>query len=124
MSRFGASTHAPHRQLGRPPRPARAVRGDLSPPGAREQDSITAGSGAIGHCLTASRTVFPALKVGTVEAALAVMGSPAMATHLRTELVLAALNMAIGQRRPDGVVHHSDKGTNTPRSPSASDAGK
>ena len=35
----------------------------------------------------------------------------AMATHLRTELVLAALNMAIGQRRPDGVVHHSDKGT-------------
>ena len=34
----------------------------------------------------------------------------AMATHLRTELVLAALNMAIAQRRPDGVVHHSDKG--------------
>ena len=32
----------------------------------------------------------------------------AMATHLRTELVLAALNMAIAQRRPDGVVHHSD----------------
>ena len=25
--------------------------------------------------------------------------------------MLAALNMAIGQRRPDGVVHHSDKGT-------------
>ena len=35
----------------------------------------------------------------------------AMANHLRTELVLAALNMALGQRRPDGVVHHSDKGT-------------
>ena len=35
----------------------------------------------------------------------------AMATHLRTELVLAALNMALGQRRPDGVVHHSVKGT-------------
>ena len=34
----------------------------------------------------------------------------AMATHLRTELVLAALNMAIGRRRPEGVVHHSDKG--------------
>ena len=34
----------------------------------------------------------------------------AMATHLRTELVLAALNMAIAQRRPDGVVHHSDRG--------------
>ena len=26
----------------------------------------------------------------------------AMATHLRTELVLAALNMALGQRRPRG----------------------
>ena len=31
-------------------------------------------------------------------------------THpLRTELVLGALNMALGQRRPDGVVHHSDR---------------
>jgi putative transposase len=35
----------------------------------------------------------------------------AMAEHLRTELVLAALNMAIGQRRAKGVVHHSDHGT-------------
>ena len=34
----------------------------------------------------------------------------AMATHLRTELVLDALNMAIGQRRPAGVIHHSDQG--------------
>ena len=34
----------------------------------------------------------------------------AMANHLRTELVLAALNMAIGQRRPQGVIHHSVKG--------------
>jgi len=32
----------------------------------------------------------------------------AMATHLRTELVLAALNMALGQRRPAAVIHHSD----------------
>ena len=32
----------------------------------------------------------------------------ATANHLRTELVLAALNMALGQRRPDVVVHHSD----------------
>ena len=32
----------------------------------------------------------------------------AMANHLRTELVLGALNMAIGQRRPQGVIHHSD----------------
>jgi putative transposase len=34
-----------------------------------------------------------------------------MAEHLRTELVLAALNMAIGQRRAREVVHHSDQGT-------------
>ena len=34
----------------------------------------------------------------------------AMANHLRTELVLEALNMAIAQRRPHGVIHHSDKG--------------
>ena len=33
-----------------------------------------------------------------------------MTHHLRTELVLGALNMALGQRRPDGVVHHSDQG--------------
>ena len=35
----------------------------------------------------------------------------AMATHLRTELVLDALDMAVGQRRPKQVVHHSDQGT-------------
>ncbi len=34
-----------------------------------------------------------------------------MATHLRTELVLDALNMAIWQRRPRSVVHHSDQGS-------------
>lgn len=34
-----------------------------------------------------------------------------MATHLRTELVLEALNMALQQRRPQGVIHHSDQGT-------------
>jgi putative transposase len=34
-----------------------------------------------------------------------------MATHLRTELVVAALEMALGQRRPQGVIHHSDQGT-------------
>jgi putative transposase len=35
----------------------------------------------------------------------------AMETHLRTELVVAALNMALGQRRPAEVIHHSDQGT-------------
>ena len=34
-----------------------------------------------------------------------------MATHLRAELVLEALNMALGQRRPTHVIHHSDQGT-------------
>lgn len=35
----------------------------------------------------------------------------AMATHLRTQLVLDALAMAIWQRRPNGVIHHSDQGS-------------
>jgi len=34
----------------------------------------------------------------------------AMATHLRTELVLEALDMAVVQRRPPAVIHHSDQG--------------
>jgi putative transposase len=34
----------------------------------------------------------------------------AMETHLRTERVLAALNMAVAQRRPTDVIHHSDQG--------------
>jgi putative transposase len=33
-----------------------------------------------------------------------------METHLRTELGLAALNMAVAQRRPTAVIHHSDQG--------------
>jgi putative transposase len=34
-----------------------------------------------------------------------------MANHLRAELVLDALEMAVGQRRPKDVVHHSDQGS-------------
>ena len=34
-----------------------------------------------------------------------------MANHLRSELVEDALDMALGQRRPDGVIHHSDQGS-------------
>jgi transposase InsO family protein len=34
----------------------------------------------------------------------------AMAAHLRTELVLDALDMAVSRRRPHGVIHHSDQG--------------
>lgn len=35
----------------------------------------------------------------------------AMAGHLRTELVLSALEMALGQRGPEEVIHHSDRGS-------------
>jgi putative transposase len=34
-----------------------------------------------------------------------------MASHLRTSLVLQALEMALGQRKPEAVLHHSDQGT-------------
>ncbi len=34
-----------------------------------------------------------------------------MAAHLRTELVLDALNMALWQRGAHGVIHHSDQGS-------------
>jgi putative transposase len=35
----------------------------------------------------------------------------AMAAHLRGQLVLDALDMALWQRRPSGVIHHSDQGS-------------
>jgi putative transposase len=35
----------------------------------------------------------------------------AMETYLRTELVLKALDMSLGQRRPAQVIHHSDQGS-------------
>ncbi len=34
-----------------------------------------------------------------------------MATHLRTSLVLDAFDMALARRRPEGVIHHSDQGS-------------
>src|SRR5690606_39172685 len=34
----------------------------------------------------------------------------AMASHLKTDLVLGAFNMAVAQRRPTDVIHHSDHG--------------
>lgn len=33
-----------------------------------------------------------------------------MQSHLRTELVLSALTMALNQRKPEDVIHHSDQG--------------
>ena len=35
----------------------------------------------------------------------------AMANHLRAELVLDAMEMAVAQRRPKDVIHHSDQGS-------------
>ena len=35
----------------------------------------------------------------------------AMASHMRTELILEALQMAVTQRQPSAVVHHSDRGS-------------
>ncbi len=34
-----------------------------------------------------------------------------MATHLRADLVIGALEAAVGQRRPGDVIHHSDQGS-------------
>ena len=34
-----------------------------------------------------------------------------MENHLRTSLVLQALDMALWQRKPETVIHHSDQGT-------------
>ena len=34
-----------------------------------------------------------------------------MANYLRAELVLDALDRAVGQRRPHDVIHHSDRGS-------------
>ena len=39
----------------------------------------------------------------------------AMSNHLYTELMLRALDMALAQRRPVGVIHHSDRGVNIRR---------
>ena len=35
----------------------------------------------------------------------------AIGEQMTAELVLTALNMALQQRRPDGVIHHSDQGS-------------
>jgi putative transposase len=47
----------------------------------------------------------------------------AIGEQMTVELVLAALNMALQQRRPEDVIHHSDQGS-TPAWPSASGAGR
>ena len=47
-----------------------------------------------------------------------------MATTLHTQVVLDALDMALWQRRPSGVIHHSDQGRSILRSSSANDVGR
>lgn len=47
-----------------------------------------------------------------------------MATHLRAELVRDALDMALWQRRPQGVIHHSDQAASTRPSISGSAAAR
>src|SRR3978361_1833223 len=34
-----------------------------------------------------------------------------MGNHMQTSLILDALDMAVGQRRPKDVIHHSDQGS-------------
>lgn len=34
-----------------------------------------------------------------------------MGEHMTSDLVLAALNMALEQRKPTGIIHHSDQGS-------------
>jgi putative transposase len=43
----------------------------------------------------------------------------AMGTDLKTDLVLDALNMAVQQRRPGNVIHHSDQGSQLGFKPSS-----
>ena len=45
---------------------------------------------------------FTSAEMGSITSAVT------MANHLRTGLVLGALNMALHQRRPASVIHHSD----------------
>ena len=45
------------------------------------------------------------------ECSIRLPGSGAMGSRQRTELVLDAMNMAVAQRRPDNVIHHSDQGS-------------
>jgi len=49
------------------------------------------------------------LAMGTDVYSRRIVGWP-METHLRIELILSALEMALTQRRPEAVIHHSDRG--------------
>ena len=51
------------------------------------------------------------LYLAVVLDASAVARRLSMGTTLATQLVLDALNMALAARRPNGVIHHSDQGS-------------
>jgi transposase InsO family protein len=83
--------------------------------------------------MSANQACFPiCLMAGVLGVWKAGVVGWAMANHLRTKLVLGALNTAFGQRRPRDVIHHSDQSlprrrpgaAHIPRSLSASAAGK
>ncbi len=62
----------------------------------------------ITYCPTASGFLFLAVVLDVFNRQIV---GWAMENHLRTELILAALEMAIACRKPKGVIHHSDQGS-------------
>src|ERR1700730_18468061 len=71
----------------------------------------------LAHELDGSAPVSPALNQDVEDLAVVLdawsrkIVGWAMANHLRAELVLDAMEMAVGQRRPKDVIHHSDQGS-------------
>jgi putative transposase len=62
----------------------------------------------ITYCPTASGFLFLAVVLDVFNRQIV---GWAMENHLRTELILATLEMAIACRKPDDVIHHSDQGS-------------
>ena len=69
-----------------------------------------AGATVLSHTYVPTATGFLYLAVVLDAFSRRVVGW-SMETHLRAELVLQALDMAVKQRRPKGVIHHSDQGS-------------
>ena len=69
-----------------------------------------AGATVLSHTYVPTATGFLYLAVVLDAFSRRVVGW-SMETHLRAELVLQALDMAVKQRRPKGVIHHSNQGS-------------
>ncbi len=69
-----------------------------------------AGATVLSHTYVPTATGFLYLAVVLDAFSRRVVGW-AMETHLRAALVLQALDMAVKRRRPKGVIHHSDQGS-------------